>query len=142
MLRLTILLLLFSTKAICQIQITWETLSDVTFTDKYSKEVDANYYYPHFGSSVKALKGEEVVIEGYIIVLEQNSDTYILSKNPFSSCFFCGKAGPESILEVQISGKHRRLSSDQIVSIRGTLRLNKDDIYHCNYILENASIAD
>ena len=28
-----------------QTKITWKTLNDVTFTDKYSEEVDAYYYY-------------------------------------------------------------------------------------------------
>ena len=52
---LFLLLVLITTPGLAQTEITWQTLADVQFTDKYSKEVDAYYYYPNFGSSVLAL---------------------------------------------------------------------------------------
>lgn len=136
LLRCLLLLLPF----ICTAQqvISWETLSDVNFTDKYSEEEDAYYYYPHFGFSVRALNGKEVSIRGYMLVIDQQEGVYILSKNPFSACFFCGTGGPETIIELKLNTEHRRFKTDQVVTMQGKLKLNQDDIYQCNYILENA----
>ena len=90
MLRLLILVfILIAPVAKSQTKITWETLEDVRFTDKWSEEVQANYYYPHFGQSVKALEGKEVYLTGYMLVLDPKQGVYILSCYPYSSCFFC-----------------------------------------------------
>ena len=124
--------------AVAQTKITWRTLEDVTFTDKYSEEEEAYYFYPEFGASIKALEGKDVLLKGYMLSVNQKDDIFILSKNPYSSCFFCGNGGPESIAELEFSGRHRRFKIDQIVTIKGVLTLNQEDIYHCNYILTEA----
>lgn len=139
MLRLIIILLLFTAKSgISQKAITWKTLEDVRFTDEYSEEEEAYYYYPHFGSSVKALHGKEVILKGYMLTIEPKKGIYILSRNPWAACFFCGNGGPESIVELKLKPGHPRFKMDQVVTIKGKLTLNKDDLYQCNYILENA----
>lgn len=84
-----------------QQSITWESLKDVTFTDRYSREVNAYYYFPRFGQSVKDLDGEVVEISGFMLPIAPEEDFYVLSENPFSSCFFCGSGGPESIIELE-----------------------------------------
>ena len=123
-----------------QKKITWDDLTDVKFEEKYVKSVDAYYLFPEFGNTLKALNGKEISIAGFMLVLDASGDFYVLSKGPFASCFFCGMAGPETIIEVQFKKgvKHRRFKMDDKVVIKGTFRLNKDDIEHCNYILENA----
>ncbi|MCG8387171.1 MAG: DUF3299 domain-containing protein [Cytophagales bacterium] len=139
MLRLLIILLLFlATPGMSQIEITWKTLTDVRFTDKYSEEEEAYYYYPHFGSSVKALEGKEVFLTGYMLTIEPKMGIYILSRNPFAACFFCGKGGPESIVELKLKPGHSKFKMDQVVTIKGKFKLNQDDLYQCNYILEEA----
>jgi hypothetical protein len=141
MLRLiTLLLVLIASVAKSQTKITWETLEDVTFTDKYHEEVQANYYYPTFGESVKALEGEQVFLTGYMLVFDPKEGIYILSCYPYSSCFFCGTGGPESIVELKLLPKHPKFKMDQRVTIIGTLALNADDIYQCNYILKDAKV--
>lgn len=143
MLRLTIIFLLFtSAPGFSQTKITWETLSDVSFTRKYFEEVDEFLFYPHFGSSVKGLEGKEVYLKGYMLAIEPEEDIYILSRFPFASCFFCGNSGPESIVELKLKPDHPRFRMDQVVTIKGNLKLNQDDINHCNYILEDAEIYD
>lgn len=139
MLRLLIIPLLFlATPGMSQIEITWKTLTDVRFTDKYSEEEEAYYYYPHFGSSVKALEGKEVFLTGYMLTIEPKMGIYILSRNPFAACFFCGKGGPESIVELKLKPGHSKFKMDQVVTIKGKFKLNQDDLYQCNYILEEA----
>ncbi|MEO1050507.1 MAG: DUF3299 domain-containing protein [Bacteroidota bacterium] len=143
MLRLLIIPLLFTaTIGISQKQITWKTLEDVRFTDKYSEKEEAYYYYPHFGSSVKALHGKEVFIKGYMLTIKPKDGIYVLSRNPYAACFFCGNGGPESIVELKLKPGHPRFRMDQVVTIRGRLKLNRDDLYQCNYILELAEVYD
>lgn len=137
---LTALLLLISIPVFSQTKITWDTLTDVTFTDKYSEEVDAYYYFPKFGPSVLALNNKEVIIKGYLLIIDPDNDIYILSANPFAACFFCGGAGPESIIELKIGKDHPRFKMDEVLTFRGKLKLNAVDIYQCNYILENARV--
>jgi hypothetical protein len=132
--------LLFSKLGISQTKITWEILSDVKFTDKYSKEVDALYYYPNFGTKVKALSGAEVFLKGYVLDVDPTKSYYILSRHPYASCFFCGSGGPDSIVELKFKKRNLKFSMDQIVTIKGRLKLNADDIWQCNYILEEAEI--
>ncbi len=120
-----------------QEKITWDDLTDVVFKESYVKSVDAYYLFPEFGKGVKKYEGKEIIISGYMLVLDPTGDFYVLSKGPFASCFFCGAAGPETIIEVQFKDKkHRRFKMDDRVTLRGKFKLNKDDIEHCNYILE------
>ncbi|GGF40034.1 DUF3299 domain-containing protein [Echinicola rosea] len=142
MFRTSLLILLFiiSLTGYSQTKITWETLADVSFTDKYSEEVDAYYYFPKFGPSVLELADKEVVIRGYLLEIDADEDVYILSANPFSACFFCGAAGPESIIELKVSKDHPRFKMDEILTFKGKLKLNATDIYQCNYILEDATV--
>jgi hypothetical protein len=137
-----IILLIFITFSSCsQTKITWETLEDVSFTNKYSKEVKAYYYFPRFGPSVLALNNREVIIKGYVLEIDRGNDVYIFSANPFSACFFCGSAGPESIVELKLPKDHPRFKMDQVVTFKGILKLNAVDIYQCNYILEKVSVV-
>lgn len=143
MLRLLIIPLLFAANSgISQSEISWETLEDVDFTDKYIEEEDAYYYYPHFGPTVKALQGKEVSLKGYMLAIEPKKGIYILSRYPFAACFFCGNGGPESIVELKLKRGHPKFKMDQIVTMKGRLKLNSDDIYQCNYIFEDAEIHD
>ena len=132
--------LLVTTVAKSQTEITWYTLDDVTFSDKYSEEAQGYYYYPHFGSSVKDLEGKQVFLKGYMLVIDPSKSIYILSRYPYASCFFCGSGGPESIVELLLKPDQPKFKMDQIVTILGTLKLNYDDIYQCNYILEDARV--
>lgn len=136
-----ILALLASSAVHSQTKINWDTLADVTFTDKYSEEVKAYYYFPTFGSSVLALNNKEVIIRGYVLEIDRGNDVYILSANPFAACFFCGGAGPESIVELKLPKSHPRFDMDEVVTFKGRLKLNAVDIYQCNYILENATVV-
>lgn len=122
----------------------WKMLSDVTFEEEYSEEVQAYIPYPTFGEQLKALEGRVVQIEGYIIPLEETGDETILvlSAQPYSSCFFCGGAGPESVMDIKLKpDEKRRFTTDERMTFRGRLRLNDHDLYYLNYILEEAEVA-
>ena len=97
---------------------------------------------PKFSNSVKAMDGKQVQIRGFIIPVDIVQDYYVLSANPYSSCFFCGQAGPESVMELEMVKKYEGLRMDQVITFKGKLRLNVDDIYQLNYILEDAEILE
>ena len=122
--------------------ITWELLKNVEFDEIWSEEFQAYYMVPKFSSSVKAMDNKEVQIRGFIIPVDIVQDYYVLSANPYSSCFFCGQAGPESVMEVQMIKKYEGLRMDQVITFKGKLKLNVDDIYQLNYILEDAEIIE
>ena len=122
--------------------ITWELLKNVEFDEIWSEEFQAYYMVTKFSESVKEMDGKEVQIRGFIIPVDIVQDYYVLSANPYSSCFFCGQAGPESVMEIQMIKKYEGLRMDQVITYKGTLKLNVDDIYQLNYILEDAEIIE
>jgi len=122
--------------------ITWELLKNVEFDEIWSEEFQAYYMVPKFSESVKEMDGKEVQIRGFIIPVDIVQDYYVLSANPYSSCFFCGQAGPESVMEIQMIKKYEGLRMDQVITYKGTLKLNVDAIYQLNYILEDAELIE
>jgi hypothetical protein len=125
-----------------QTVITWEVLKDIEFQEVWSEEFNAVYMVPKFGSKVKSLDGKKVQIRGYVIPVDVLADYYVLSANPYSSCFFCGQAGPESVMEIQLAKQYDGLRMDQIITVQGKLRLNADDILQLTYILEDAEVIE
>lgn len=121
--------------------IDWKLLAKVEWSEKYSKEHDEMFYYPKFGKEVLAMNGQPVQIKGYVIPVDVETGYFVLSANPFASCFFCGQAGPESILELQLKEGGKKFKTDDVRTFKGTLRLNFEDLMHCNYILENAEVV-
>jgi hypothetical protein len=117
----------------------WRMLSKVEFDEVYNEDVQAYIPYPKFDPIIQALDGRKVIIQGYIIPVEETGEQSILvlSANPFSSCFFCGGAGPESVMDVKLTDP-LRLETDEVIQFKGKLRLNDSDLYYLNYILEDA----
>lgn len=129
-------------KAQDAIPITWKTLADVTFYEKYNKEYDFNVLYPKWGPKVKAIENKIVEIEGYAIPVEElGADILVLSALPYSQCFFCGGAGPESVMDIK-SNKKIKVKLDKKLKFRGKLKLNESDLSQLNYILVDAVLIN
>lgn len=122
------------------IKITWENLRDVTFKKKWNAKENMFVLEPSFGSKVMALKGKTVSLTGYMIPVDVDANYYVLSANPFASCFFCGQAGPESVVSVKFKNISKRFNTDDRVTINGIFVLNTEDINELNYILEKAEL--
>ncbi|MDY8134866.1 hypothetical protein [Aquimarina sp. 2201CG5-10] len=122
-----------------QEKLTWNDLTDVSFSDVYSAKYDDFFLKPRFGPIIKSYQGTSIRIKGYFLDFSSEAgEFYMVSRNPMSSCFFCGGAGPETIVEVIFKQKPN-LKTDQVVEITGILDLNADDVDHCNYILKEAT---
>ncbi len=122
-------------------KITWDTLRDVTFKKKWNANEGMFILEPQFGEKVKELNSKEIVLTGYMIPVDIDANYYVLSANPFASCFFCGQAGPESVVSVKFKNLSKRFNTDDRVSIKGKFRLNASDINDLNYIIDAAEVA-
>lgn len=85
-----------------------------------------------FSPKMRALEGKEVIITGYLLVLDGRQTVYLLSKNPMASCFFCGNGGPETIVALDFTQKPSFVM-DELISVKGILRLNRDNPNACYY---------
>ncbi|MDO6519397.1 hypothetical protein [Zobellia uliginosa] len=135
---LYILFLLVSMMATGQTDLTWDDLAKIDYTEKYFPAYESNFLYPEFSQEIINLQGKQVGLSGYYLDVAPDGDLFILSKNPLASCFFCGNGGPETAVELQFKTKPD-FKTDDVVLITGTLKLNKDDVEHFNYILTDCS---
>ncbi len=135
------LALLFSTTALfAQSEQTnlWKELAKVTYEKKYDELLGFKVDVPVFGESVRALEGEIVEISGYIVPVEgyKSHKEFVFSAYPYNMCFFCGGAGPETVMEV-VSTEPVKYGTERII-LRGKLSLNNEDINRLMYILTDA----
>ncbi len=119
-----------------QTELTWNMLGQVEI--QYCQDEQNNLWImvPRFDESLHALNGKSVQIRGYALPVSATSKDYVLSAFPFASCFFCGGAGPESVIELRLK-KQRSFRTDEWVILEGTLVLCKESNSFL-YRLENA----
>ncbi|MFN8356206.1 MAG: DUF3299 domain-containing protein [Spirosomataceae bacterium] len=119
-------------------KISWDDLKDVTFKKKWYAEEQVYMLYPTFGQKVAKFDGKDVIIKGYVIPVDYEGNLYVLSAFPYSMCFFCGGAGPESVMSLKFKKNGKRFKTDEVHTFKGKLKLNASDIYELNYILDGA----
>jgi hypothetical protein len=121
----------------------WALFAKTKFDAKYNEKAGEYFLMPAFPEELKALAGKDISLEGYFLPIDVEGDEYIiLSKFPYSQCFFCGGAGPESIAEVYFKGTREKFTADQFIRIKGKLKLNEGDIDHGNFIVESAELIE
>lgn len=119
----------------------WQFLSRVVFVDGYVNDTLA--MLPVFHDDIKVLEGKPVQISGYLIPFgEETGKLHFLSAFPMSQCFFCGAAGPESVMDVMTNKVHKEFEMDDQKTFRGKLHLNDYDLEYMNYILKDAELVD
>ncbi|MEM8907464.1 MAG: DUF3299 domain-containing protein [Bacteroidota bacterium] len=122
-----------------QQNIDWVILADVRFEAKQSNTTGESYDEATFGEKVKAFAGQEVSIAGYIIPLDPLGLSFVLSRNPNATCFFCGGGGPETVIEINLKpAKIKAYKMDEWRSFKGVLQLNTSNIKHFTYVLKEA----
>jgi hypothetical protein len=124
------------------VKLSWEILRDVTFKKKWYAEESVYMLYPTFGPGVQKLSGKTVELTGYVLPVDLETNLYVLSAFPFSACFFCGGAGPESVVSLKFKKAGKKFKTDERRTFRGTLKLNADNIYEMNYILADAEMIE
>lgn len=117
-----------------QKKLVWPVLGMTT----YSTNTQTGALEPHFPAVLSSqFENQEVTISGYLIPIDVADKRYALSKNPFSSCFFCGNAGPETVIELQFKEEPGRFATDKYVMMKGILQLNRKGS-KLFYTLQNA----
>jgi hypothetical protein len=118
------------------VKLSWYTLSTIELEGKWKPNQEPPF--PIFPESLKKLDGKLVAVEGYAIPLDLSGNLITLSANPFSACYFCGKAGPASIMSVLFKTPQKGLKTDDYIYLTGILRLNSTDPSQPYYTLEHA----
>ena len=120
----------------------WKTLSKITFVKEYDDFLGFKIDKPIFSDKVKDLEGTEITIRGFIIPVEgyKSHTEFVFSAFPYNMCFFCGGAGPETVMEVAASEPVEYTAEP--VTLRGILRLNADDINRLMYLLEETVLVE
>lgn len=118
--------------------ITWDSLKNVRYVVKFNQQYQMDFQYPIFSFDIKNLKGKELYISGYLIPLDVNQGLYAISRNPYSSCYFCGRSGPESVISLKFKTKPPKYRLDAFKTMKGTLFLNDFNPMDFFYIFTNA----
>ncbi len=133
--------LLINTNATAQTENVWKTLSKLTFKKQYDEMLGFKVDVPVFSEEVKKLSGKEVKVKGYVIPVEgyRSHKEFVFSAYPYSMCFFCGGAGPETVMEVYAK-EPIKYSPDPIV-LKGKLELNDADVNRLIYTIRDAELV-
>ncbi|GEM_PF-685939 len=125
-----------------QSSLTWEELAQVSFVDEYQSQTGTVYPRAEFSKKVRQREGQDVYIIGYLLPLDVKGKAYALSASPFAACFFCGKSGPETVMELVFKKTESWFAMDRLVMVRGILDLNASDPNHLYYILNQAEALE
>lgn len=118
--------------------VTWKNLGDVKFT-KGNHPDYGEVMFPKVNAKVKALHKKKITISGFVVPID--NEHYALSKNVFAACFFCGQAGPETIMGIHFKDFKGRIKTDTYVTITGYLRINENNVDDWIYNLDNTVVV-
>lgn len=116
----------------------WKLLGMIKFVKKPDKEY-GEVMYPVISPLLKQKNKKRIAMTGFIVPIDNVS--FALSKNVFASCFFCGAAGPETIMGIKFRGATPKLKTDQYVTLEGNFRVNENDVEDWIYHIEDAVIV-
>lgn len=119
-------------------QITWEDLAQIEWKNYYDELLAIDVQEPVFDSSILMMDGNTITISGFIIPVDTDDNTMIISAFPFSNCFFCGGAGPETVMQLDL--KRDRSLINKKVTITGRLKLNKSDFLKLIYEMKGVEV--
>jgi len=134
-LLVTLFISIISIPVLAQKVVPWELLAV-----PYSTTPDG-LYEPQFPSYLDPYELQEVVLQGYLVPVDVEGSQYAFSRYAFSSCFFCGNAAPNTVVELVFKERPDALITDQFVVVKGLLVLNKKDPYRLFFILKNVEFA-
>ncbi|MBK8109472.1 MAG: hypothetical protein IPN73_02500 [Saprospiraceae bacterium] len=140
---LMLICMLLSVWAMAQ-KSSWATLSLVSTTTSFDAAYGIEVKKVKVSPAVKAMQGTELEVDGYIIPLTGKlaQNHFMLSKFSEKMCFFCGKAGPETAMQVFLAGGKKIPYTDEKIKVKGVLRINENDPSGLLYTLEAAQIIN
>lgn len=127
----------------------WEDLLELKFNINFSEEVDDVVFEPKFTPKIKAYEGQIIEVEGFIIAhdivskamsdVKNDGQSFMFSAYPMASCFFCGGAGAESVMEA--TPKKPINYTDKKIKLRGRLEFNTTDFLRLPYVLKDVVLV-
>jgi hypothetical protein len=120
----------------------WQVLAEVGYETKPSRETGFTIDSPKFSKRLWSYNGKKVQVKGYLIPMAELSgrQEYMLSALPFNQCYFCGGAGPETVVEIQTSQTIKFVTRQ--IAMEGILLLNDSDPDHHMYIIKKATLIE
>ena len=132
------LLFAFINVAFSQKKMTWTWFSEhIKFENMFFEDAGIWMLGPKFDDAIQDLEGKEVFISGYIMPIDEEFNYYAISANSFARCFFCGGAGPETVMSLEFRDKTLTFETDDFRTVKGRLRLNIYNIDEPFLILED-----
>ena len=98
-------------------------------------------YEPQFPSWLDRYQNQEIVIQGYLVPIDVEGNQYALSRYAFSSCFFCGNAEPNTVVELIFTERPDNLITDQFVVVKGILMFNSKNPFRLFFILQQTEFT-
>ncbi|HUN15653.1 MAG TPA: hypothetical protein PK622_02520 [Saprospiraceae bacterium] len=116
----------------------WQVMGQVSYQKIKDESLGFELDYPLFSKELQSYEGKQITIRGYIIPTDgyKSQKEFVFSAFPYKSCFFCGGAGPETVIEV-FSTNGINFTSEKI-EIKGILKLNRTDLNRLMFQLLNA----
>lgn len=114
---------------------TWQVLAKVAYKKAYDDLLGIAVDKPIFSQDVRKLEGSRIRLSGYIIPTDgfKSHKEFVFSAFPYSSCFFCGQAGPETVVEIEARQPIEYMAD--IIVVEGILHLNTKDVNRLMYHL-------
>jgi hypothetical protein len=122
----------------------WSTLGMVTTSTTFDPDYGMEIKKVKISPIVRSLEGKEIEVDGYIIPLKGKlaQNHFMLSKFTNNMCFFCGKAGPETAMQVFLANDKKAAYTDDKIKVKGILRINENDPGGLLYTLDNAVLIN
>jgi len=116
----------------------WQIMSQVSYQKIKDELLGFELDFPIFSKELQSYEGKQITIRGYIIPTDgyKSQKEFVFSAFPYKSCFFCGGAGPETVIEV-LSPKGINFTSEKI-EIKGRLKLNRTDLNRLMFQIQDA----
>ncbi|WMX16905.1 MULTISPECIES: hypothetical protein [unclassified Aureispira] len=128
----------------------WEDLLTLKFDIRFDESVDDVIFEPKISKRVRQYEGKIIEVEGFIIPhdiaadamadLDDDGQQFMFSAFPLASCFFCGGAGAESVMEA--FPKKPISYTERKIKIRGRLEFNTTDFLKLPYQLKDVVVVE
>ena len=125
-------------------QSTWGQLSLIRFEMQEDPYGEMQYTPGKFSEMIQKLDGTEIELPGFIVPLEgkKKQKQLFFSLYPYANCFFCGNAGPETVIEVQMDADEYLEYTDQQISLSGIFKFIPGNIDSVMFKLEQAKLVE
>jgi hypothetical protein len=120
----------------------WGMLSMVNVQSAYNADYGYEVQTITVSPLVQSLENTDIELEGYIVPLSGKVEQshFMLSSLPINMCFFCGKAGPETAIQVFMRNNKKVAFSEEKIKIKGRLIVNPNNQNEILYTLEDATL--